>query len=74
MAGIFLIFAGFIALAFLALIMECCYAAYTDRVRDIHKVCGFIDLVGRACSTLTSTTLYLRDITIYIKMGTRYLL
>ncbi len=41
MAGIFLIFAGFIALAFLALIMECCYAAYTDRVRDKQKVGGF---------------------------------
>ena len=36
---------GFIALAFLALTMECCYAAYTDRIRDKHKV-GLLALVG----------------------------
>ena len=46
MAGIFLIFAGFIALAFLALILECCYAVYSDKVRDKHKVGWFIVLDG----------------------------
>ena len=38
MTGIFLIFAGFIGLAFLALFLECCYAAYSDGKKDRDEV------------------------------------
>ncbi len=38
MTGLFLIFTGFIGLAFLALFLECCYAAYSDGKKDRYKV------------------------------------
>ena len=39
MAGIFYVFAGFIGLAFLTLVLEFCYAASLDDKKDKRKVC-----------------------------------
>ncbi len=39
MAGIFIIFAGFIGVAVVALVLECIYAAYSDKKKDREQVC-----------------------------------